>query len=357
MNENQNKKTKGIRSHHVNIPIFIPHLGCPNNCVFCNQRLISGKREFVKESVREEIERSLSTIDPDTCLPEIAFFGGSFTGIDRELMIYLLGVAQEYIDSGRAGSIRMSTRPDYISDEIMKILSDYTVGTIELGIQSMDENVLRACKRGHSVADSVNACRLIKQAGYSLIGQMMIGLPGADNGSEIRTAENICLLGADGARVYPTVVFRETELCNMAKSGEYIPLSNEEATLRTGNVLKVFDHNGVPCIRVGLCASENLSDDSEVFGGANHSAVGEMAMSLVFRDNIEEAINSLAAVPKNDCRLTVYVPRGCTSKAAGQKRSNKNYFAEKYGIKNIKILEDPALTGYNVHIAVTGSEK
>ena len=167
MNENQNKKTKSIRSHHVNIPIFIPHLGCPNNCVFCNQRSISGKREFVKKSVREEIERSLSTIDPDTCLPEIAFFGGSFTGIDRELMIYLLGIAQEYIDSGRAGSIRMSTRPDYISDEIMKILSDYTVGTIELGIQSMDENVLRACKRGHSVADSVNACRRIKQAGYS----------------------------------------------------------------------------------------------------------------------------------------------------------------------------------------------
>lgn len=357
MIENENNKTKSRRSHHVNIPIFIPHLGCPNNCVFCNQRSISGKREFVKENVRKEIEQAMSTIDTGTCLPEIAFFGGSFTGIDRELMIYLLGIAQEYIDSGRVGSIRMSTRPDYISDEIMKILSDYTVGTIELGIQSMDENVLQTCKRGHSVADSVNACRLIKQAGYSLIGQMMVGLPGADNESEIRTAEKICSLGADGARVYPTVVFRETELCNMAKSGEYIPLSNEEAILRTKNVLKVFDRGGVPCIRVGLCASENLSDESEVFGGANHSAIGEMAMSLVFRDNIEEKINSSAAVPEHNCGLIVYVPRGCTSKASGQKRSNKNYFAEKYGIKNIKILEDPALEGYNVHIVFTGSKK
>lgn len=341
----------------MNIPIFIPHLGCPNNCVFCNQRSISGKRDFVKENVRKEIEQALSTIDSGTCLPEIAFFGGSFTGIDRELMIYLLGVAQEYIDSRRVGSIRMSTRPDYISDEIIKILSDYTVGTIELGIQSMDENVLRTCKRGHSVADSIKACRLIKQAGYSLIGQMMVGLPGADNESEIRTAEKICSLGADGARVYPTVVFRETELCNMAKCGEYIPLSNEEAVLRTKNVLKVFDRGDVQCIRVGLCASENLSDEAEVFGGANHSAIGEMAMSLVFRDNIEEAIDSLAAIPENNCGLIVYVPRGCTSKAAGQKRSNKNYFAEKYGIKNIKILEDPVLTGYNVHITVNGSEK
>ncbi|MBQ7383185.1 MAG: radical SAM protein, partial [Clostridia bacterium] len=133
---------------HVNIPIFIPHLGCPNDCVFCNQRSISGRQSFDVSEVEPQIEQVLSTLSEDT-EREIAFFGGSFTGIDRELMLYLLGVAKKYIDSGRVSGIRLSTRPDYIDRERLDILSRYGVSAVELGLQSMDERVLAASRRGH----------------------------------------------------------------------------------------------------------------------------------------------------------------------------------------------------------------
>ena len=206
---------------HINIPVFIPHLGCPNMCVFCNQRTISGTQEFHRESVKTIIDNALSTI-PDGTDTEIAFFGGSFTGIDRDLMIYLLDTAEEYVRAGRVGGIRLSTRPDYISDEILDILGRYAVHDIELGIQSMDDRVLAACRRGHTAAQSEYACRAVKSRGFRLVGQMMTGLPGADAQSELQTARAICRLGADGARIYPTVVFRGTELCDMAQSeGHY----------------------------------------------------------------------------------------------------------------------------------------
>ena len=131
---------------HVNIPVFIPHLGCPNDCIFCNQRSISGKRSFDEGAVKDGIEAALATV-PD-CEAEIAFFGGSFTGIDRGLMIRLLDTAENFVRDGRVTGIRLSTRPDYISREILDILSRYTVKTVELGIQSMDDNVLSAAKRG-----------------------------------------------------------------------------------------------------------------------------------------------------------------------------------------------------------------
>ena len=157
---------------HVNIPIFIPHLGCPNNCVFCNQRSISGRQSFDPSEVTGQIESVLATLGEDT-EREIAFFGGSFTGIDRELMIYLLEVAKGYIDRGEVSGIRLSTRPDYIDRERLDILARYGVRTVELGLQSMDGSVLRATKRGHSAADAERACALVKEYGFELIGQMI----------------------------------------------------------------------------------------------------------------------------------------------------------------------------------------
>ncbi|MBR2370861.1 MAG: radical SAM protein [Clostridia bacterium] len=341
------------KKRHINVPVFIPHLGCPNNCVFCNQRSISGKQEFVKESVIDEIEACLSTASPDDTA-EIAFFGGSFTGIDRDLMIYLLDVAQSYVDAGRVDSIRMSTRPDYINQEILSILSDYSVGTIELGLQSMDDSVLIKSKRGHDSATAVRACKMIKAAGYSLVGQMMIGLPGATVQNEINTARLICELGADAARVYPTVVFYGTELCEMAQSNAYTPLDEPDAVYRTKEVLKVFAERRVPCIRVGLCASESLSDTDHVFGGANHSAIGEMAMGELYYEKIAEAISAYQNENQNRKYrfLTVTVPRGCTSKASGQKRKNKIRFAEMLGIKPeyVKIKESDLLDALSYEV-------
>ena len=332
---------------HINIPVFIPHLGCPNECVFCNQRSISGKMTFDPDSVIYEIETALSTVREGT-EAEIAFFGGSFTGIDRELMIYLLHIAQKYVDDSRVSSIRLSTRPDYINDEILQILKGFSVKTVELGIQSMDDNVLAECKRGHIALQSRKACKAVKEAGFELIGQMMVGLPGATVESEKATALEICKMGADGARVYPTVVFYETELCEMSKRGEYTPLVLNDAVYRTKEVLKVFDENRVPCIRVGLCASENLSSEESVFGGANHSAIGELAIGEIFFEKIDEALDELKSRAELPKKPTIYVPKGCISKAVGQKRKNIERLCRKYSIYDVKILEKNSIIGYNI---------
>lgn len=211
-------------SRHVNIPIFIPHLGCPNTCVFCNQRTISGRLSFDISTVRTEIERALSTVgDGDEA--EIAFFGGSFTGIDRGLMIELLELAHEYVSAGRVRSIRCSTRPDYIDGEILDILGRYGVVVIELGLQSADEQVLMRTKRGHGFDAEERACRLIVERGFELVGQMMIGLPGSTAESELATADFIIRSGASGARVYPTVVFPDTKHLRQKKLISF-PLSH-----------------------------------------------------------------------------------------------------------------------------------
>ena len=315
-------------------------------CVFCNQRSISGKMSFDISCVENEIETALSTLTSEDEV-EIAFFGGSFTGIDRDLMSELLSLAQKYVDAGRVSSIRLSTRPDYIDEEILDILSHFAVRTVELGLQSMDDTVLEACKRGHTSSQAERACRLIKERGFSLIGQMMIGLPRSSVEKEIYTAKRICELGADGARVYPTVVFYGTELCDMMQSGEYIELSGDDAVFRTKEALKVFAEYGVPCIRVGLQSGENLSDASHVAGGANHSAIGELAMSALYLDKIFSELDRAENIPQN---ITVYCPKGEISKIVGQKRKNIEKICQKYGIKRVKVLEKAELLRYNIII-------
>ena len=337
---------------HVNIPVFIPHLGCPNNCVFCDQRKISGCLSFDESGVKKQIEEVLSTLD-ESDEAEIAFFGGSFTGIDRDLMIRLLEISDEFVSSGKVGSVRCSTRPDYIDQEILSILKAHNVKTVELGIQSMSDRVLSSSKRGHTAARSVEACRMVKRAGFDLIGQMMIGLPGSTSEDEIETAKAICALGADGARVYPTVVFASTELADMSRDGRYIPLSVEEAIQRTASVLDIFDRAGVPVIRVGLCAGENLSSPESVVGGANHPALGELAMGeLFYRRICEEADRLLSSASAEGKTMTVFVPRGATSRAVGQKKRNilrlNEKYCKKHAINRVKILENSSIIGYNI---------
>lgn len=333
---------------HVNIPIFIPHLGCPNRCIFCNQRSISGQTGFDIGGVRQKIEQVLSTVTPDTTA-EIAFFGGSFTGIERKLILALLQIAAEYRDAGRISAIRLSTRPDYISREILDILKSYGVTTIELGIQSMDDTVLRLCKRGHDAACTRQACRLIVASGFELVGQMMVGLPGSDGEAETACARFICDSGAAAARVYPTVVFYGTELYDMARAGRYRPLSLEEAVARTKDVLAVFARRDLPCIRVGLCADETFFSEGKVYAGPSHSAVGEMAMSALFFDILCQKIEALGQDPAG-CILKVYGPRGCTSKIIGHKGINRQRLAEKYRIKRLAVLEKEDFFGYNIKI-------
>lgn len=334
---------------HANIPIFIPHLGCPNQCVFCNQRSISGVTGFDISKVRDIIEDALLTI-PDDYEVEIAFFGGSFTGIDRELMLDLLEIAYSYVKCGKVSHIRCSTRPDYISNEILDILEAYGVKVIELGLQSMSEKVLIATKRGHTAKDAIKACRLIVERGFDLIGQMMIGLPESTIQDEIDTARFIIASGAVGARIYPTVVFKQTELCDLAMSGEYVPLMLDDAIVRSTEVLKLFLSSGVEVIRIGLCSSENLNSNDTYFAGPNHAAIGELVENQVYYDTIKEKIKDVNL--EDGDVLKIYVARDCLSKAIGQKKKNKFLLAELLNTDSIVFKESDELTGYEISVVV-----
>lgn len=330
---------------HANIPIFIPHLGCPNQCVFCNQRSISGVQSFRAESVKEQIDDALLTIG-EGVEAEIAFFGGSFTGIDRDLMISLLEIAYSYIECGRVVGIRCSTRPDYINGEILDILEKYGVKVIELGLQSSSEEVLFATKRGHGFEDEERACRLIVERGITLVGQMMIGLPMATEESEIETADFIIGTGAKGARIYPTVVFKDTELCRMTYENKYKPLDEQEAIRRSANVMRRFIDAGVDVIRVGLCASENLSDESTYYAGPNHSALGELVINEIYYRLIRELIVK-ENIFESDF-VKILVSRGSLSKAIGQKRRNLIRLKQEFKTLDIKIAECDELSDYSI---------
>ena len=340
------KKTDAPR--HKNLPVFIPHLGCPNDCVFCNQRAISGRRFFDEKDALEELSRGMAGVK-DGEEAEIAFFGGSFTAIDRDLMIRLLQAAAGYVESGRAVSVRCSTRPDCIDLETVLLLKKYGVRTVELGIQSADDRVLAASRRGHTAADSERACRIITGEGLECVGQMMVGLPLSTRENEAATARAICDFGCAAARIYPTVVFRHTRLEAMALSGEYHPLDNEEAARRCADLIEIFDSRGVKLLRVGLCASENLASPDEVFGGANHPAIGEMSMSEVFWRRECEAVEKGGFAGRTG--VTLYVSPGSVSKAVGHGRKNLDRLREKYGIRRVKVLEKMDLIGYNIIIA------
>jgi len=295
-------------------------MGCPNQCVFCNQRSISGHQTFDRSDVETQIERALATIEEGSEV-EIAFFGGSFTGIDRALMIDLLETAERYVRQGAVDSIRLSTRPDYISEEILSILSRYTVKTIELGLQSMDDRVLNASMRGHSAKQAREACETVVRAGFSLVGQMMIGLPQSTLQAELETAKTICEMGASAARIYPTVVFYETPLCEMVKNGTYLPLTVENAVYRSAEVLKIFLKHNVPCIRIGLCAGEDFSSDDKVMAGPNHPSLGEMVLGEIYYEKL------IASFAKNNLlgkETVLFLPAREISKYVGQHRCNLN---------------------------------
>ena len=331
---------------HVNIPVFIPHYGCPNDCVFCNQRKITGKPCYEKNAVISEINEALSTVDTENTEVELAFFGGSFTAIPEYEMLGLLEISDIFLRSGKISSVRLSTRPDAINTRVLEILASHGVKTIELGLQSFSDSVLSASKRGHTALDSENACRLIKKHGFNLIGQMMVGLPCSTVEDELYTANMICSLGCDGARIYPTVVFPDTELDQMKKRGEYAPLTTDDAVLRTSKVLKIFINNDVPVIRIGLCSNETLDDNA--YSENYHSAVGELSLNAVYLDKMLELLKLESDLNGKAAIFTV--AKGKISQAVGQKRANINALLEKFPLNDIKIKENNQLKAFELSL-------
>ena len=320
---------------HVNIPLFIPHYGCPNACVFCNQKKITGKPCYEREAVIQEIELALSTVDKTKTEIELAFFGGSFTAIPEEEMLGLLEISDIFLAEGKIDAVRLSTRPDAINERVLEILASHGVKTIELGLQSFSDSVLSSSKRGHTAEQSEAACKLIKSYKFNLIGQMMVGLPSSSIEDELYTAKKICELACDGARLYPTVVFEDTELDKMTKCGSYTPLTTDQAVERSAKVFEVFADNDVPVIRIGLCSNETLTSDC--YSDTYHSAVGEMIINKFYLKKMSDLLKGRSCFGK--CAVFT-VAKGKVSQAVGQKRSNAIALTECFSLSGIKIKED-----------------
>ncbi len=296
---------------HRNLPFFVPHAGCPHCCVFCSQEKITGQK--CEKNIETEISELRALLESESGSGSfeesmIAFFGGSFTAIERARMERLLSVANEYIDKGVATSIRISTRPDKIDKKILSVLKKYRVTNVELGVQSTDDKVLLASERGHNAKCSFDAAKMLVENGFVFGGQMMIGLPNAILESEIQTAKDIVKMGAREARIYPTVVFENTKLFEMTREGKYQPLTLDEAVERTAKCYKIFLDSGVKILRVGLHASENLKNAPS---GANHASLGELVKSRVYVEIISEAIGKIdnkklqIGVRRNDISMLV----------------------------------------------------
>ena len=317
---------------HVNIPIFIPNFGCHNSCVFCDQKVIT-EATFKLDTVRSIINNAIEkTID---CERDIAFFGGTFTGINHDLMISLLNIAQEYVDKGFANGIRFSTRPDYINEDIIESISGYSVRTIELGIQSMNDRVLEACCRGHDGKTTKQSVDIINEHGYDLVGQMMIGLPMSTVDDEIDCAKFIIDSGADASRIYPTIVIKGTELHKMTINGSYIPLEVEDAINRSEQVYDLFQKSGVKCIRIGLCDNNDLHND-KYYAGPNDPSLGEQVISRNYLKKMLVMINKLGINIKGKS-VVFLAPHKDLSKAIGKNRKNIIYLTEDLGLKDVKI--------------------
>lgn len=315
-----------------NIPIFVAHKGCPNDCVFCNQVKISGaKDEPNEENTKKIIENALKFADCKNT--QIAFFGGSFTGITKSTMISYLKIAKHYCNKYNLDGIRLSTRPDYINDDILDILKSYGVRTIELGVQSMCDEVLTLNNRGMCVEDIKKACRLIKSYGFELGIQLMTSMYGSDSEKDIFSAKETVQLSPDFVRIYPTVVIEGTKLYEFYKKGIYKTKTLTETVDICCKIYKIFKNAGIPVIRIGLMTNEDINTDKVI--GAYHPAFGELVLGKFWFDKICEIIDLKKMKPEGKI-IVIYAPKEIISKICGHKRENIEKLKEKYKIKDIK---------------------
>ncbi len=334
---------------HISIPIFIPELACPFQCVFCNQKKITGKEKIPSPAeIREKIDLYLASSNQSETEIEIAYFGGSFTGLEPELIREYLEIAAPYISAGRVSGVRISTRPDYISLEILDLLKRYGVKIIELGAQSFDEEVLKRSGRGHTADDTRYASELIKDAGFTLGLQMMTGLPGDTPEKSIKTAKEIIRLGADNTRIYPALVIRGTELEELYHEGKYKPLSIDEAVASAASIYKLFESAGIKILRVGLHPSEGLLSGDDLVAGPFHISFRELVLTYLWWETLESKLKGV----KGD-KLTINVPPGQKNYVYGYNSENKNKL--KIRFTKIAVIEDSSLKGRECFVDYCGS--
>lgn len=342
---------------HAIIPIFIPHYGCGYDCVFCNQNKITGVKSIPSyEEVESKIDKWLSTLRPISEASfnyaktvELAFYGGSFTGIPMEVQSSYLDIAKRYKELGRIDKIHLSTRPDYIDENILENLKKHSVDTIELGAQSFDDEVLMASKRGHDSKCTEKSAKLIKDYGFELGLQLMVGLPKDTLKSSIHSANEVVRLSPSLARIYPTVMLEDTELLNMYRNGEYKPLKRDEAVKRAKAIYLILEKAGITIMRVGL-KSGDVIDNSVIDSPAYHPAFRQLVESEIARDRIENLINAKKDIlsdksktNESKIKVDIYSSPKWFSNMLGNKGENKEYFRNKFSNLDLKYQIDRSI--------------
>lgn len=337
---------------HAIIPIFIPHRGCPNDCIFCNQRKITARGDSVTPNdVHKTVETYMSTLSGMNLETiELSFFGGSFTGLPIKEQSAFLAVAKEYKDSGTIDKIHLSTRPDYINEKILDNLKFYGVDVIELGVQSLAEPVLKASNRGHNAECVYEASALIKEYGFTLGIQLMVGLPEDTLEYDLYSALETVKIKPEIARLYPTVVIKDTGLYDQMLCGKYVPMTEDDAVMRTARMYKILTDAGINVIRVGLKSSDIISDEENT-QGTFHPAFRQLVEGFLARESIESQIDDLyPGIEDFDnhkwdrCPVCAFVSNDKSrNNLFGHKQANKLYFENKYARLNIRYMTDRQL--------------
>lgn len=332
---------KKLSKNYFIIPIFVPHLGCPHDCIFCNQKKITGLSTNVADvDVKNIIEEHLETFPKGDISIEVAFYGGSFTGIDKNVQKELLSIPYKYKKKGIINGIRLSTRPDYIDEEILNILKTYSVDTIELGVQSLDEEVLKNSYRGHSVKDVYRAAELIKEQGFNLGLQMMIGLVGDTKDKSLFTAKEFVKLNPYCVRIYPTLVIKDTYLNKMYKEEKYKPLSIDETVDIVTDILLLFEYYNIDVIRIGLQPTENIQLGKDVIAGPFHPSFRQLVESNIYKLILENHLSNYKKDLITNQILFIETNEKNISNIVGQKSFNTNYLVNKYKLEGVKISKE-----------------
>lgn len=318
------------------IPVFVPHVGCQNECVFCNQRKITGVTSsgINKDYAVEIIEKCSKTIDK-AVQAELAFFGGSFTAINDKLLLELLEVGKYYKDKGIVKRIRCSTRPDAIDSSKLDLLKSYGIDIIELGIQSLDDEVLEISGRGHTKKDSENASKMIRKYKFILGHQIMPGLPGSTKEKDIKTCIESINLKPDIVRIYPTLTIKGTKLCEMYEKGIYKPLSLNDAVDLCAYIYSMYKINNIEVIRIGLQNTETIDSNSDVVSGPFHPAFRQLVEEKIYLKSLMKIIDDTNL---NDRQLTISADKRLAGTIWGQKKENIKKLKDIYGISKISFV-------------------
>lgn len=331
------------------IPIFIPHTGCPHRCIFCDQERITSQaaQPIGGDHVRRILERAIhsGTFDP-LRNPEVAFYGGTFTGLPAEWMKQLLQAVGPYIATGHIRSVRVSTRPDFIDEDRLQILKASSVRTVELGVQSMDDRVLTMARRGHSAADVRAAVQLLKEDGFKVGIQLMPGLPGDSEETFRETIQAVISLDPDMVRLYPAVVIAGTGLAQMVQAGRYRPLTLEEAIDRCVDGTVCLEANGIPVIRIGLMSSPSLLEPGRILAGPWHPAFGFLVRSAIHHRAIEPDLPARGTVKE----IRIFAPGPEIPLVRGHRNRGIRMIEEKTGAKVIEVAADDTVPGGRVRV-------